>query len=161
MASRPGICHHSAPVLLQNFFLQPTRKTSIISLGLHFSVPAPSGSLCPPLKSCNWNALWGQKIPYTAKERNGIPWYPVANKQSSSGTAKPGCSFCLPPDSHLCFILVAELKQRGAELQPLVLQGMFQSHCHPAVTLYFGGGSVTPSVVAVAGSAQSQVLVLW
>lgn len=47
------------------------------------------------------------------------------------------------------------------ELQPLVLRGMFQSHCHPAVTLYFGGGSVTPSVVAVAGSAQSQVLVLW
>lgn len=143
----------------------------------------------------------------------------MANEQSSSGTAKPGCSFCLPPDSHLCFILVAELKQRGAgaplptttgswgysplawvspalvssllvprlgmashcpnsqiflqiavweaappafaELQPLVLQGMFQSHCHPAVTLYFGGGSVTPSVVAVAGSAQSQVLVLW
>lgn len=38
----------------------------------------------------------------------------MANKQSSSGTTKPGCSFCLPPDSHLCFILVAELKQRAA-----------------------------------------------
>lgn len=146
----------------------------------------------------------------------------MANKQSSSGTTKPGCSFCLPPDSHLCFILVAELKQRAAgdplptattswgnspltegfpsfgiliagafpsqqdtashcpnrqnfskiavweaappaftQLQSLVLQGMFQSRCHQAVTPYFGGGSVTLRVVAVAGSAQSQVPVLW
>lgn len=45
------------------------------------------------------------------------------------------------------------------QLQTLVLQGMFQSRWHPAATVCFGGASLTPRVVAMAGSAQSQVLV--
>lgn len=36
-----------------------------------------------------------------------------SNKQGPSETTKPGWSFCLPPDSRLCFVLGAGLKKRG------------------------------------------------